>query len=200
MPESPMMARRNSATPNSAGDGGVHKEALERQEREYQLYKREAGERERMHQAKIDALQADVTKLTAVNAKLESEMIYHQERFAVLVRNSDTAKDQLRASEERCTVLKTREAGYERQIQQTRDMLFDVQEQLSRVKVECQSLTDKLRLNETQAQRLQSELDVERQQSKQNDKLMEQLKALNVSVFVDCVLRMSCCAESSAIH
>jgi hypothetical protein len=116
------------------------REMCNKQEQEYQLLRSETQERDTyvvlliliifinalysIHLNKIESLRAEVTKLTASNTKLQSEIAYSSERFKVLVRNSDLYKDQIKALEERVTVYKTREKAIEEQVSDTQLLCY----------------------------------------------------------------------------
>uniref|UniRef100_A0A914X8C9 Nucleoprotein TPR n=1 Tax=Plectus sambesii TaxID=2011161 RepID=A0A914X8C9_9BILA len=150
----------------------------ERLSRDLELYRNEKKESDKLYQSKIEQQYKELAELKRVNGKLEGDMEYHNQRFKILQRNDETHKKEVESLRERLAASQAQARATEERVNDATRELLDGRDQLARLRVENRSLTDQLYSAKGSERRLQSELEIVRKGSYNNEMLASTLQEL----------------------
>ncbi|KAK3089218.1 hypothetical protein FSP39_001828 [Pinctada imbricata] len=156
--------------------------ALQQLQEDFDSYKTEMKENQKMLNDQIGKLQNQVSDMRVQNMQLSSQLDFSGERYKVLQSNADNYRKEIGALREKEKKLSTSIAKHEQTINTLRQDLLKVQENAARAEAQCQNLKIEKELMRSAEQRMICELENARKTQASQSMVMANLQSIQNSL------------------
>ncbi|XP_064604367.1 nucleoprotein TPR-like [Liolophura sinensis] len=145
------------------------KTALIELKSEYDTYRREKAENDKILNEQLDIHRSEASSLRVQNAKLVSQLDFATERYKILQNNAESFKKEITSQRDKNQKYTTAVMKHEMTINSLKQDLMGAQEMVTRLQVQCQNLRlEKDLLKSAEARLLQEKENLLREQGSQN--------------------------------
>ncbi|CAE1241745.1 TPR [Acanthosepion pharaonis] len=165
-------------SPNKGKELEDTKMALQELQTEYNTYKREKGEYEKMLNAQLEKLRSEISDIRVQNTQLSSQLDFASERYKVLQNNADCYKKEINTLKEQNKKYSLQSVRLEQNVSTLHSDLVTAQENISRLEVRCQNLSSERDLLKAAEQRLVQEKETMLKEQHSQNVLLSNLQTI----------------------